>query len=765
MKKIISLIIILVFAAGLQADEIVTISFEKNQLFGPDNVETNYSGLNLVSISEAGKISAREYLIELQPEEKLEALSWSLLEDEQLNWSSGKATADITTSADQRYNDVESIFSNGNSYSEAVFVNGDIIAQDRRYAELLIFPVSLKSDSPARLNKSIQIKIGERILKEADLINRSDIIEMISNNRNSANSVSSGGTTKFLIITSSELKPQFDRLAQFRIESGMQTKIVLIEQILLSYIGRDDAEKIREYFKEFYDEGGEYLLLGGDETVIPVRYAYHNNAYSEPVRERQQVCDLYYADLTGDWDVDGDNIWGEPYHDAPDIYPELIVGRLPFSNTAQVKTYIDKLILYETNPGYGDNEYLEKAFFFSADQMRDGNQHGLIAAAYPDNFMIDTVTGVESASGNDSSPTNLGPTELKEAMSGGFGIINILAHGRADGFVTKSSGYYDYPKNLLLTAEQHLSHGSFDSLFIEAKPSFYYSLACDNGGFEFDQPPINWQGVGMAEHLLSSKGGAIGFVANSRWGWVLSSHLMQTAFSDSLFAHPGRPAAEAMYDSKKKYYYIRDIVYGQNYLGDPTMVIYTKQPEETLIDSYISSDTVVIAVTADGVPASGVKVIITDSITVIAESITDENGQSTIVYPFNPTKAYNITVSGTNMLRAGARFVGSIVTAVDDDVEDMLPSTFSLSQNYPNPFNPTTTISFSLPYSNIVQIDLFNSLGQHVTTLTNREYSVGTHSVFWDGTNNGGEQVGSGIYYYRLKSDKFVETRKMVLLK
>ena len=80
-----------------------------------------------------------------------------------------------------------------------------------------------------------------------------------------------------------------------------------------------------------------------------------------------------------------------------------------------------------SNTGRGNPEYLENVFFFSADQMRDKDQHGSIAAAYPPNFLIDTVTGVESASGDDPHPTNPGPTELKGPMSGGYGIINVVA--------------------------------------------------------------------------------------------------------------------------------------------------------------------------------------------------------------------------------------------------------------------------------------------------------------------------------------------------
>jgi len=89
-----------------------------------------------------------------------------------------------------------------------------------------------------------------------------------------------------------------------------------------------------------------------------------------------------------------------------------------------------------------------------------------------------------------------------------------------------------------------------------------------------------------------------------------------------------------------------------------------------------------------------------------------------------------------------------------------IPYEFSLRQNYPNPFNPRTEISFSLPRMSFVNLSVYNLLGQKVETLINKEMEAGQYSVTWDGSN-----VGSGIYFYRLESGDFIETKKMLLLK
>ena len=86
--------------------------------------------------------------------------------------------------------------------------------------------------------------------------------------------------------------------------------------------------------------------------------------------------------------------------------------------------------------------------------------------------------------------------------------------------------------------------------------------------------------------------------------------------------------------------------------------------------------------------------------------------------------------------------------------------------NYPNPFNPTTTISFSVAQtSSFVILDIYNLKGQKVKTLISDQLSTGKHSVVWDSRDDNDRQVGSGIYFYKLKSGNYQKVRKMILLK
>lgn len=101
----------------------------------------------------------------------------------------------------------------------------------------------------------------------------------------------------------------------------------------------------------------------------------------------------------------------------------------------------------------------------------------------------------------------------------------------------------------------------------------------------------------------------------------------------------------------------------------------------------------------------------------------------------------------------------------DSDSERKSPRHFCLFQNYPNPFNPKTDIRYYLPVEAFVKIKIFNILGQNVRVLLEERESEGYHAVCWDGENSIGEDVGSGIYYYRMQTPSFSETKKMLLLR
>ena len=98
----------------------------------------------------------------------------------------------------------------------------------------------------------------------------------------------------------------------------------------------------------------------------------------------------------------------------------------------------------------------------------------------------------------------------------------------------------------------------------------------------------------------------------------------------------------------------------------------------------------------------------------------------------------------------------------------MLPETFALFSNYPNPFNPRTVIEYAVPASGAgeaVRLEVYNIVGQRVRLLVDARQAAGFYRVTWDGTNEAGMPVASGVYVYRLQAGRFSQVRRMLLLK
>jgi hypothetical protein len=111
---------------------------------------------------------------------------------------------------------------------------------------------------------------------------------------------------------------------------------------------------------------------------------------------------------------------------------------------------------------------------------------------------------------------------------------------------------------------------------------------------------------------------------------------------------------------------------------------------------------------------------------------------------------------------------GGVLTSIEESSQNKYVGTnYTLAQNYPNPFNPSTIIKYQIPQVSVgtenipsVQLKIFDILGRQVATLVNEKQNPGNYEVEWDANNQ-----PSGVYFFQLKTDNYVETKKMVLLR
>ncbi len=109
--------------------------------------------------------------------------------------------------------------------------------------------------------------------------------------------------------------------------------------------------------------------------------------------------------------------------------------------------------------------------------------------------------------------------------------------------------------------------------------------------------------------------------------------------------------------------------------------------------------------------------------------------------------------------------MADIITSIPDSEPVITANNFTLYQNFPNPFNSTTNISFNILKSSKVKIEIYSSFGQKIATIYNQHTQPGSYNIRWDGINNNGQMVSSGIYFYKLSTQENFEIKKMVLIK
>ena len=106
--------------------------------------------------------------------------------------------------------------------------------------------------------------------------------------------------------------------------------------------------------------------------------------------------------------------------------------------------------------------------------------------------------------------------------------------------------------------------------------------------------------------------------------------------------------------------------------------------------------------------------------------------------------------------------IANIITSVNDD--ELIPTEFELSA-YPNPFNPSTTLRYSIPHSSDIKIKIYNLLGKEIWTKDETQTIAGMYEVVWNGVNNSGSKLSSGIYFVRIQANQQSKNLKLLLIK
>ena len=445
---------------------------------------------------------------------------------------------------------------------------------------------------------------------------------------------------EYLVITREHLAPYFRPLAEWKTKKGVRARIKTVEEIYNNYDGRDNQERIRQFIKsQHQDSGVVWVLLGGDVDIIPSRvaFAFECGAGSYDDEDSLQ-CDLYYSDLDGSWDLDGDGIFGE-LEDSVDMIPNVFVGRAPVNTPKDVQNFVSKVLTYEKIP---PTDYLTDALFFAMVLWGDPYTDGGVHKDMIDNLFIPTHFNVIKLYERDETGD---ASEVLAEMNKGKNIMNHDGHGWID---------------VICTGHGEIIYNShMDSLVNGNKLGILYSIGCWTGALDYDC---------IGEHFVNAQnGGGVAYIGNSRYGWgspgnpgygysdVFDNKFFEAVFVDSIVN------IGAAFASSKAYYaplagygnVYRWCEYEINLLGDPEMVIWTDTPVEVTVtfpDSIPLGEFLLYTqvLSADGSPVEGA--MVTFSGDDYKRGITGPSGETALSISTGSTGWGYITVSGMNIL-------------------------------------------------------------------------------------------------------------------
>jgi hypothetical protein len=389
--------------------------------------------------------------------------------------------------------------------------------------------------------------------------------------------INSGETYPYIIVTSQALEATFQNLAEFKTHRGRRAAVVTVEEIGASYPGQDLPEQIRNFIIDAYTcWQTDFVLLGGDDEIIPHRGLY---AAAFGCTDDDIPSDLYFGALDGNWNTDGDQLWGEP--GEADLLPEVSVGRAPVDDQDEAFNFVTKNIQYQQAPVLNQTtralmlgeKLFELPLTYGGDYKDEilfgATTNGCATTGFPPNFTVNTLYD------RDLGSPWWGGT-LSDLMNDGLHLINHHGHTTVE-------------RALRRTADQVLADltndGINDGYFI------IYSQGCYAASFDNRQPDGEYFDDCVAEAFVTGPHGAVAFVGNTRYGWTSAggtdgvSQYFDRQFFDALFGEEIHSLGSINDDSKLDnlgaidYEGMRWCYYELTTLGDPELDLWTDVPE------------------------------------------------------------------------------------------------------------------------------------------------------------------------------------------
>jgi len=517
----------------------------------------------------------------------------------------------------------------------------------------------------------------------------------------------------YVIVTNDAFVDQFQPLADWKTQKGMRTLLVEMSYIFSNYDGVDNAEKVRNFIKDYYQNHGTlWVLLGGDTNFVPYREAFAFDCEYSSYSDNFLPCDLYFSDLDGTWNDNGNDIWGE-LEDNVDMYPDVFVGRASVETTIEATAFVDKIVTYEKNPPV---DYQTDMMFLAQVLWNDpytdsGVSKNFIDEAYvPSQF--DPITKLYQSLGNTSLDI------VVDSLNAGQHIVNHCGHAWY-GSMSLGNG--------------SLHNSNMDNLTNAPAFSIWYTIGCWPAAFDYNC---------IAEHWINNpNGGGVAFIGNSRYGWGSPgnplygySDTFDQEFFKQLFQEEIHNIGMTMAFAKSVYVpYSRNenvfrwCEYEINLLGEPEMQVWTDLPQNLFVvhpDSIAIGNCDVQVAVSDGTdPLPNARVCMMQDEEIYIVAYTDMQGMAQFsVSTGNVIEDILLTVTAQNFLP----FQNTI--EVIADIPYVMIDSYTTNNSVHGCVIPGTNVSVDAGFHNFGQMTAQNvyiiltTASDHITLIDSTHY-------------------------------------------
>ena len=443
-----------------------------------------------------------------------------------------------------------------------------------------------------------------------------------------------GSAVDYVIVCPDEYLSAFQPLAEWKMKKGVRATIRTLSWIREHYPeGVDTSDRVRRFAQDAYRYwGAQWLLIGSDTDQIPVRYAW-----TRFFQLQYLASDLYFSALDGNWNDDGDAIFGEaPQYfnnaalgDSVDLLTDIFGGRLPAMDLASAQAMVQKIINYESNPPIASVErVLAFAEVLFPSEWNFGMRWSLDGATLADStlqLVPETLHKCRLYENYYSWPGSFPENResVIDSMNAGYGLWLHVGHG--------------FRNTMAVGGEQNderLTNEDADALINGPRTAVLYALNCASTAVDYNC---------ISERFLANpNGGTVAVIGSTDLDFPGTSFKYQLEFFKLLYQDGYYHLGEAYHRANEPFVPLAGYLdnadrwtqFTQILLGDPEMEVWTARPK-TLATSHPASlalgqTTLQVTVTSSGAPVPGARVCAYKSGDVFAVSTTNASGVATL---------------------------------------------------------------------------------------------------------------------------------------